>query len=132
MTRAKDGSVGLLIDTQTLVWFSSNDKRLSNVAYDVMSNGSSELFVSAVVAWDFSDLERRGRFPPVAKFADIIEILSITVLDFPADAWQILQFLPALHRDPVDRMLIAHAIHADLTLITADAKSRGYPVKWIW
>lgn len=38
----------------------------------------------------------------------------------------------AAHGDPVDRMLIAHAIHADLTLVTADGLMRRYPVKSLW
>lgn len=34
--------------------------------------------------------------------------------------------------DPVDRMLIAHAIHADLTLVSADETMRRYPVRSLW
>jgi PIN domain nuclease of toxin-antitoxin system len=36
------------------------------------------------------------------------------------------------HGDPVDRMLIAHALHAGLTLVTADETIRRYPVPTIW
>jgi PIN domain nuclease of toxin-antitoxin system len=36
---------------------------------------------------------------------------------------------PPLHRDPFDRILISQAIQHDLTLITADAAIRDYPIK---
>ncbi|MGH9898077.1 MAG: type II toxin-antitoxin system VapC family toxin, partial [Pyrinomonadaceae bacterium] len=36
--------------------------------------------------------------------------------------------LPAIHRDPFDRMLICQAIEHDLTIVTADNAIRAYPV----
>lgn len=36
--------------------------------------------------------------------------------------------LPLLHRDPFDRLLICQALHNGLTLATADAAIRAYPV----
>ena len=32
------------------------------------------------------------------------------------------------HRDPFDRMLICQALHHDLTIVTADAQFRRYPI----
>jgi PIN domain nuclease of toxin-antitoxin system len=40
--------------------------------------------------------------------------------------------LPDIHRDPVDRMLIAHAIAAGLVLVTADRQIDRYPVRTLW
>ncbi len=40
--------------------------------------------------------------------------------------------LPPHHRDPIDRMLIATALRADLTVITSDAIFRQYGIKTIW
>ena len=36
--------------------------------------------------------------------------------------------LPALHRDPFDRLLVAQARVEELTLMTADRTVAGYPV----
>ena len=36
--------------------------------------------------------------------------------------------LPALHRDPFDRMLICQALDLHLTLVTVDAAILAYPV----
>jgi PIN domain nuclease of toxin-antitoxin system len=40
--------------------------------------------------------------------------------------------LPPLHKDPMDRMLIATAIRHDLTIITDDAVFAEYGVRTIW
>lgn len=58
--------------------------------------------------------------------------LEAVVLPLPQEVWMLAEGLPDLHRDPIDRMLIAHAIHADLTLVTADEVIRRYPVRTLW
>lgn len=56
----------------------------------------------------------------------------MSVIDYPAEAYHVADSLPDIHRDPVDRMLIAHALHAGLPIVTADATIRRYPVRTIW
>ena len=92
----------------------------------------SLIFVSAVTAFEFVDLNARGRFGDIPGSGVLAERLRIELLDYPAAAWHLIEALPDLHRDPIDRMLVAHAIHAGLTLVTADATMRGYPVATLW
>jgi len=40
--------------------------------------------------------------------------------------------LPNYHRDPFDRLLIAQAIHENLTLVTADQTIRQDQVPVLW
>ncbi len=122
----------LIIDTQIFVWFATGDRRLTRVARAALEDAETDLCTSAVIAWEYSDLRKRGRFPPVARFETLIEMLDLEVLDFPAACEPLVEALPELHRDPVDRMLVAHAIHADLTLVTADKVMRAYPVQSLW
>ena len=37
--------------------------------------------------------------------------------------------LPALHRDPFDRLLIAQALQRGLTIVTVDTEVLAYPVQ---
>jgi PIN domain nuclease of toxin-antitoxin system len=54
------------------------------------------------------------------------------ILDpLPAASWEQIASLPDIHRDPVDRMLIAHALVEGMTLLTADANIRRYPVAFV-
>jgi PIN domain nuclease of toxin-antitoxin system len=126
------GNLALLLDTQILVWIGSGNPRLPNHVRRQILDADATLFVSAVTAWEFVDLEDRLRFPDGVSFAPIVDRLDATLLDYPADAWKVVRQLPKVHLDPVDRMVIAHAIVADLTLVTADAEMRAYPVKTLW
>ncbi|MCA9520245.1 MAG: hypothetical protein KC609_04710 [Myxococcales bacterium] len=40
--------------------------------------------------------------------------------------------LPALHRDPFDRMLVCQAVMGGLTILTPDREIRAYPVPTLW
>ena len=44
----------------------------------------------------------------------------------------LLDQLPFHHKDPFDRLLIAQAIHDDLTLISNDRAFSSYPVEMLW
>jgi PIN domain nuclease of toxin-antitoxin system len=54
-----------------------------------------------------------------------------TPLPLPQNCWTFAASLPYIHGDPIDRMLIAHALMEDLVLVTADTIIRKYPVKLI-
>lgn len=43
-----------------------------------------------------------------------------------------LETLPPHHRDPFDRLLIAHALQEGVPIITCDEKMHGYNVQIIW
>ena len=122
----------LLLDTQILVWLSTGDPRLSAQAREAIFAPSAELLVSALTAFEFTDLQRRKRVPIDENIATLCQTYGLTLIGFPADGWSIAATLPQIHLDPVDRMLIAHAILADLTLVTADIAIRKYPVKTLW
>jgi PIN domain nuclease of toxin-antitoxin system len=129
---AGHANLALLLDTQILVWIGSDDARLPARIREQLLDPDTTLFISAVTAWEFVDLEERSRLPQGVSFPAIADRLDATVLDFPAEAWRIVQAMPKPHLDPIDRMLIAHAMLADLTLVTADAQMRAYPVKTLW
>lgn len=124
--------MALLLDTHVLVWLASDDPRLSDTAKTAILDPDVELMVSGVVAYEFEDLRARGRFGRVDSLGVVIAGLEAVLIDYPAEAYRLLPLLPDEHRDPLDRMLVAHAIHADLTLVTADADIHKYPVRWLW
>ena len=136
MTSWKSGSgenlARLLLDTHVLVWAPTGDPRLSKTAREAMLAADAELFVSAVVAFEFADLQQRGRFAMTEPISSFANAFGFRIVDLPADAWTIAARLPDIHREPVDRMLVAHALLGDYTLVSADEKIARYPVKTLW
>lgn len=124
--------MALLIDTQAIVWAVTDNPRLSAAALAAITDGVEDVCISAVTAYEFADLNRRGRFEVDLPLANVLRQLEARLLDYPAVLWTIAETLPAIHFDPVDRMLVAYAIHSDLPLVTANEKVRRYPVRTIW
>lgn len=121
----------ILTDTHVIVWLTTGDKRLPMAARNQLL-ASRSFDVSAIIAWEFVELQRRGRLPVDLPFAELQEGLGFTVQPLPDSFWTIAPTLPQIHKDPVDRMLVAHAIAMGATLATADANIRRYPVKTLW
>ena len=97
-----------------------------------MQHAEAELFTSAVTAFELADLQARGRIEMTEDLATFAAPLGLSVLDLPANAWTVAAGLPDIHRDPVDRMMIAHALIGDFTLVTVDEKVRRYPIRTLW
>jgi PIN domain nuclease of toxin-antitoxin system len=124
--------LALALDTHVLVWIATGDSRLSSAARKAIEAPDSALFVSGAIAWEYADLEQRGRFPGSGPLPGLQDQLGFALLDVPADLFRLAGQLPPIHRDPVDRMLIAQAMRLDLTIVTADRTIRRYPVKTLW
>lgn len=124
--------LALLIDTHTLIWVGEGNPKLPTRVADAISEGSAEIFVSAVTAYEYADLHHRGRLPDAAALTALQDRMLFEILDFPADLWSLAATLPPIHRDPVDRMLVAHAIAFGMTLVTADRAIHRYPVETLW
>lgn len=84
-----------------------------------------------MVAYEFTHLQRDRRIAVEEPFTSLQELLGFELVDLPANIWRVVETLPLIHRDPVDRMLVAHALAADMTLVTADRSIRKYPVPTI-
>lgn len=117
----------IFVDTHVLAWLASDDRRLTPEARELLV--TEGFVISAVTAWEYADLLSRGRFPAEAPIDWFIEYFDAEVIALPAEAWRVDARLPPVHRDPIDRMLIAHAVIAQGVLATADRKMRQYPVE---
>jgi len=110
----------------------TGDARLSVAALAALAAEETKPSVSAVTAWEVADLQARERLPPKVKLQTLLDTYEIDLVDLPAGVWRLAASLPRHHLDPVDRMLIAHAVHSGMTLVTADKTIRKYPVPTLW
>lgn len=109
----------------------TGDPRLKRIDRTALLDPARPLLVSAVIAFELADLQRRGRIAMTESLDFLREHMNFEIVDLPASCWRTAAELPPIHRDPVDRMLIAHALAEGMTVATADANIRRYPVPHI-
>jgi len=128
--------VRLLLDTHALLWWMTDDSRLSRLARDLMVKRENELMVSAVSAWEIATKVRLGRLPMAAdlmkNFALDIAARKLVMLPVTLDHGIKAGLLPGPHQDPFDRMLIAQALAEEVPVISNDRAFDGYEVRRYW
>jgi PIN domain nuclease of toxin-antitoxin system len=120
--------MNLLLDTHVLLWWLDDNTRLSARAKTAITNGENVVFVSAVTIWETRIKEALGKLKLPRNFRSVLETQPFIMLDISAEHAHAIAKLPAHHRDPFDRMLIAQAQVERLTLITSDTRIKQYKV----
>ena len=126
----------LLLDTCTVLWAIDERTQLSDQARALIVDLGNEVYLSAISAWEIALKQERGnlvlsepafRYVPKQRHAH-------GYLELPLDETAALRSgrLPALHKDPFDRMLVCQAIEHGLVILTPDAHISQYPVRTIW
>jgi PIN domain nuclease of toxin-antitoxin system len=128
--------MNLLLDTHALLWWQTNDERLSNRARALIGDEMNEVFVSAASAWEIATKQRLGKLDEVpdaaSRFAELVaadgfEHLPITYMhSLRAGGYQI------AHRDPFDRILAAQSELEHLLLVTCDSAFELFACKTVW
>jgi len=120
----------LLLDTHLLLWAAGMPERLPKTARALIEDEENQLLFSAASLWEIAIKHALGRVDFRAEPALLrrglldngYQELAITGAHAIAVA-----SLPALHRDPFDRMLIAQAAAAGALFLTADPLVAQYP-----
>jgi PIN domain nuclease of toxin-antitoxin system len=109
-----------------LLWALTDHARLSADARRLL-RGSEAVFASAVSMWEFAIKIALGRLRcDLRELIDAAPASGLHTLDIrPQHALAVLN-LPALHRDPFDRMLVAQSMSEGMSLLTSDQVLRPY------
>jgi PIN domain nuclease of toxin-antitoxin system len=122
----------LLLDTHIFLWLISGDKRLSSAARAGIRDPKNDVYLSAASIWEAVVKYQLGKLPlpqsPETYLPAQRQQHSIKSLAIDEDAITHLPVLPALHRDPFDRILICQALQHGMTLVTVDTAITAYPV----
>lgn len=126
----------LLLDTHTLIWWLVGDNSLSSAARSAIAEPANDVFVSAASAWEIATKYRIGKLPRAerlaADVAGIVAAQGFNGLSISIRHAQIAGSLPQIHKDPFDRMLIAQAIVADMTIVSNEELFGAYGVARLW
>ena len=125
-----------LLDTHTLLWFISEDQKLSDRAHRLILDSGSEIFLSIASLWEIAIKVNIGKLaldkPFNQLFPDELDSRGIEILDITIDSLVQLTALPPHHRDPFDRLIIAQALDEDIPIIGVDTSFDHYGVNREW
>jgi PIN domain nuclease of toxin-antitoxin system len=126
--------MNLLLDSHVFIWWIEDT--LPRAIRDACMDAGNRVSVSAVSAWELQIKQDLGKLklsvPVQTLFDRELSNNGIELLPIKLEHLWALADLPRLHGDPFDRLLIAQARHEGLTLVSADAVMRGYPVEVLW
>ena len=120
--------MNLLLDTHVLLWWLDASPTLSEKATSAIADGSNLVFVSAAVIWEIRIKQALGKLEIPSNFRQVLDRQPFELLAITAEHAHAVADLPAHHRDPFDRMLIAQAIVEGFAIVTRDSIIQQYKV----
>jgi PIN domain nuclease of toxin-antitoxin system len=128
-----------LLDSCAFLWLIGQRAALPARAKEAIAKADNACFLSTASLWEILVKYQAGRLeidsrgvPPERFLIAQREAHDIASLPIEEAELAHLAVLPALHRDPFDRILICQAIEHGLTIVTPDPLIRRYPVKTLW
>ena len=122
--------MNLLLDTRLLLWAAATPERLSKEASSLIQDRENRLYFSAGSIWEITIKQGLGR----ADFRVDPALLRRGLVEngydeLPVTSTHVIEVgrLPAIHKDPFDRMLVAQAGSEGLLLLTGDTQVARYP-----
>ncbi len=117
--------MSFLIDTQVFLWFETGSARLSRRARTLIEDANEAAYVSAASFWEIAIKRRAGKLQFKGSARSAAAAAGLLELGIDAADAETAGALDWDHRDPFDRMLVAHCLNRNLTLVTADARLRA-------
>ena len=113
----------ILLDSHVALWWASDPQQLNEDCLALISDPSTDAFVSIASAWELAIKAAQGRldvdvrllFAGLAR--DNVPTVGIGVGDVHTATT-----LTWTHRDPFDRMLVAQAVRSVSALVTRDQR----------
>ena len=120
----------LLVDSNVALWWLAEDPLLGPDCTQRIQ-AADEVYFSAVTLWELGIKRAIGKISFPDGLVAELEAGGFVELAISAAHAERAPGLPAHHRDPFDRMLIAQAQLESLALVTADRTFRLYDLELI-
>ena len=125
----------LLLDTHALLWWWTDDPRLSAKVRTALLDENNTVLVSAASAWEIATKQRlgkRGLAQAVTEFDRLVLADGFQHLPMSWHHAHRAGSYTSAHRDPFDRMLAAQSELERLQLVTADPELAHFPISRFW
>jgi PIN domain nuclease of toxin-antitoxin system len=99
----------------------------------VMETG--DVAVSPVSVWEITHKATAGKLPmqwAPGRLEDLLARQGFTQIPLTWEDAERATALPPIHKDPMDRMLIAQALRIGAVIVTSDRLFELYGVKTVW
>lgn len=121
-----------LLDTHVWLWLIAEPKRVSPRVLEQLADEANVLLLSAASSWEIAIKFELGKLPlpqPPEVFVPD-RMRRSGVIGLPVEHAHSLRVatLPAHHRDPFDRLLVAQAQLLDAIIVTDDDQLAAYDV----
>ncbi|MFO7802392.1 MAG: type II toxin-antitoxin system VapC family toxin [Desulfovermiculus sp.] len=124
------------MDTHTLLWWLTNDSKLSALAFEIIKAPHNAILVSSASGWEIATKYRLGKLSHAADAAtrlpELLHKARMETLPMTMEHALAAGSLPGPHQDPFDRMLIAQGQIEDLPIVTSDPAFAHYSVELVW
>jgi PIN domain nuclease of toxin-antitoxin system len=119
--------VSLLLDTHVLLWW-LDGTALPDAVEASIADAGTLVVVSAASVWEAAIKSALGKLVMPEALSEAVADEGFEPLAITFDHAERAGALPAHHRDPFDRMLVAQAQAEGLTLVTHDPAFEPYEV----
>ena len=116
----------LLLDTHVLLWWLDDNRALAQGTKNRIADGANQVLVSAASIWEIIIKRSLNKLVIPDDFDKQLD--PFQSLDVNRQHALAVGELPAYHKDPFDRLLIAQCIVEDLVLVTSDSSIKRYDV----
>ncbi len=125
-----------LFDTHALIfWYLKKSVSEEFVEFFDEQVDNGNVSVSSVSFWEIALLSKKGRIDidnvELWK-SDLTENTKIRIINPEASEMIASVYLPDIHKDPFDRLLIVQANSHNAALVTKDEFIEEYPVETFW
>jgi PIN domain nuclease of toxin-antitoxin system len=121
--------VRLLLDTDIVLWWLSDNPLLPAAARGAISSPDNEVMVSAAAIWEIAIKKAVGRLEAPDDLLEVLTTSEFETLEITASHALLAGGLAPHHSDPFDRMMIAQARAENLTLVSVDERFPHYDVE---
>ena len=123
----------LLLDTHTFIWWDSEPQKLPSVTLLLCQDEANTLLLSVASVWEMQIKIQLGKLtlrqPLEVLITGQMDANGLQILPVGLPHVLALRELPAHHKDPFDRLLIAQANVEEATLLSSDPIMSQYSVR---
>jgi len=128
--------VKAILDTHALIWAVDDPERMGTQARRILQDPSNERLFSSGSIWELAIKSGLGKLTLSRPFQNWIEQavtdLQLTILPISIECAAAQSSLPTHHRDPLDRLLVAHALVESAAILSFDTVFDRSEIDRVW